>query len=103
MSMVLELARIRVTAGMEKAFEEGVAKAAPLFLRARGCRSLSLGRIEEDPSVYLLMVDWETLEDHTVTFRGSEDFQAWRKLVGHCFAEPPKVEHLNLVARNLGA
>jgi hypothetical protein len=37
-----------------------------------------------------------------VHFRGSEDFKEWRKLVGHCFAEPPKVEHLHVVARYFG-
>src|SRR5260370_1009814 len=40
-----------------------------------------------------LVVKWATLENHPVDFRGSEDFQAWRKLVGHCFATPPEVEH----------
>ena len=27
-------------------------------------------------------------------FRGSADFQEWRKLAGHCFASPPEVEHV---------
>jgi heme-degrading monooxygenase HmoA len=101
--MILEMARIRVTAGMEAKFEDGVAAAAPLFRRAKGCRTLSLGRVEEEPGTYLLLVEWETLEDHTVAFRGSDDFQEWRALVGHCFAEAPKVEHLAFVARDLGA
>jgi heme-degrading monooxygenase HmoA len=98
--MVLEAARIRVLDGREAAFEAGVAKAAPLFRRAKGCRSMSLRASEEEPGVYVLMVEWETLEDHTVTFRGSEDFHEWRRLVSDCFAEPPQVEHLRLVARH---
>jgi hypothetical protein len=39
------------------------------------------------------MVGWETLENHTVDFRGSEDFQTWRGLVSHCFDGAPEVEH----------
>jgi hypothetical protein len=44
-------------------------------------------------------VQWETLENHTVDFRGSTDFQEWRKLVGDCFAAPPEVEHVTEVVK----
>ena len=53
----------------------------------------------EKPTRYRLFVGWETLENHTVDFRGSADFQEWRKLVGHCFAAPPDVEHVSQVTR----
>jgi heme-degrading monooxygenase HmoA len=91
--MVTEIAQIDVKPGMEAEFEAGVAKAAPLFQRAKGCRALELQRSVEKPSRYRLFVQWETLEDHTVAFRGSDDFQEWRRLVGHCFERPPEVEH----------
>jgi len=97
--MVLEIAQIDVKPGSEAEFESGVAKAAPLFKRAKGCRSVELQRSIENPSRYRLFVGWETLENHTVDFRGSADFQEWRKLVGHCFASPPQVEHTNQVLK----
>ena len=100
--MILEIAQIDVKPGMEAEFEAGVAKAAPLFQRARGCRSLELQRSVEKPSRYRLFVGWETLEDHTVAFRGSDDFQEWRRLVGHCFESPPDVEHTKLAFRGFG-
>jgi hypothetical protein len=43
------------------------------------------------------LVKWETLENHTVDFRGSENFAEWRALVGPYFASPPEVEHTNKV------
>ena len=91
--MVLEIAQFDVKPGMEQAFEEGVKQAAPLFQRAKGCKSMELQRSHEKPSRYRLFVQWETLENHMVDFRESADFQEWRKLVGHCFAGPPEVEH----------
>jgi heme-degrading monooxygenase HmoA len=91
--MILEIAQIDVKPGMEAAFEAGVAQAVPLFRRAKGCLTMELQRSIELPSRYRLFVRWETLENHTVDFRGSEDFQAWRGLVGHCFERPPEVEH----------
>lgn len=91
--MFLEIAQIEVKAGMENEFEAGVKKATPLFQRAKGCKGMELQRSVEKPQRYRLFVKWETLENHTVDFRGSPDFQEWRKLVGHCFASPPEVEH----------
>ena len=91
--MILEIAQIDVKPGMEAAFEAGVAEAAPLFRRARGCVGMELQRSIEQPNRYRLFVRWETLENHTVDFRGSPDFQAWRGLVGHCFQSPPQVDH----------
>ena len=91
--MVLEIAQIDVKPGLGAEFEAGVVKAVPLFQRAKGCRGMELQRSIERPNHYRLFVQWETLEHHTVDFRGSADFQEWRKLVGHCFENPPDVEH----------
>jgi heme-degrading monooxygenase HmoA len=91
--MIHEVAHIIVKEGMQAEFERGVAQAAPLFQRAQGCLHFGLQRGVEHPTHYRLLVDWATLEDHTVHFRGSADFQSWRALVGHCFAEAPQVVH----------
>ncbi len=95
--VVTEIAQIEVKAGMEAEFEAGVRKAKPVFLRAKGCTGITLNRSIEKPQRYRLMVQWATLENHTVDFRGSEDFKEWRACVGHCFASPPEVEHTNIV------
>jgi len=92
--MILEIAQIDVKPGSEADFEAGVKAAAPLFKRAKGCSGMTLQRSHEKPQRYRLFVQWATLENHTVDFRGSADFQEWRKLVGHCFASPPDVEHV---------
>ncbi|AXK83289.1 antibiotic biosynthesis monooxygenase [Pseudolabrys taiwanensis] len=95
--MILEIAQIDVKPGTEAEFESGVQKAAPLFKRAKGCTGMALQRSHENPQRYRLFVQWATLENHTVDFRGSDDFQEWRKLVGPYFATPPEVEHVTEV------
>ena len=96
--MILEIAQIDVKPGMENEYEAGIRKAVPLFQRAKGCKSLTVQRSLEKPNRYRVLVRWETLENHTQDFRGSADFQEFRKLVGHCFAAPPEVEHMEEVA-----
>jgi heme-degrading monooxygenase HmoA len=95
--VVLEVAQFEIKPGMEQEFEEGARKAVPLFRRAKGCTSMKLQRSVENPGRYRLFVRWATLENHTVDFRQSQDFQEWRKLVGHCFVAPPSVEHVHEV------
>jgi heme-degrading monooxygenase HmoA len=51
----------------------------------------------ESPERYVLMVWWETLEAHTVGFRASPLFAQWRAIVAPFFAQPPRVEHFELV------
>ena len=95
--MITEIAQIDVRLGCEKDFEAAVAKARPLFLRAKGGKGFELHKSIEKPSRYRLLARWETLENHTADFRGSEDFTAWRGLVGQYFASPPEVEHTETV------
>ncbi len=91
--MILEIAQIDVKPGMEQAFEEGAAKAVPLFRKAEGCHGMELQRSIENPQCCRLIVQWENVEDHTVHFRNSADFLKWRELVSHYFEKPPEVEH----------
>jgi len=96
--MIREIAELTIKPGHEENFERGVAEAAPLFLRAKGCHGLALYRVLETPNVYRLVVDWESVEDHMESFRSSVDFEIWRELVGLHFSGPPAVTHIQLVA-----
>jgi heme-degrading monooxygenase HmoA len=91
--MVYEIAELQIVPGLERDFEAGVQQAVPLFRRAAGCTGMELQRVVEEPGSYRLVVRWETVEHHTVQFRGSQDFQAWRQLVGKYFATAPVVKH----------
>src|ERR1700722_14444804 len=95
--MITEIAQIDVKPGTETDFEAAVDRARPLFLRAKGGKGFELHKSTETPSRYGLMAKWDTLENPTVDFRGSDDFASWRALVGQYFATPPEVEHTQTV------
>lgn len=95
--MVREVAQIDVLAGTQDRFEAAFREAKPLFERAAGCHGARLYHSVEHPQRYWLVVEWETVEHHTVQFRGSPDFARWRELVGDFFAAPPQVEHVQTV------
>ncbi len=91
--MIREIADIVIDPAQSAAFEAAVARAVPLFRSAHGCRAMALEKVREDAGRYLLLVQWESLEDHMVHFRESEAFQLWRALAGPYFARPPEVRH----------
>ncbi|MEO6080616.1 MAG: antibiotic biosynthesis monooxygenase [Steroidobacteraceae bacterium] len=97
--MITEIATITIDPAQAAAFEAAVAQAAPLFRGAEGCHGMALERGIEDAARYQLIVRWDTVEHHTVKFRESDGFRAWRQLVGSFFAEPPVVIHTATVAR----
>jgi heme-degrading monooxygenase HmoA len=92
--MVYEHGEIAVREGAEDEFAEMFWQHVPaVFEQAEGFVSIELHRCVERPSVFLLRVGWETVEAHTVGFRGSPLFTQWRELATPYFAEPPRVEH----------
>jgi heme-degrading monooxygenase HmoA len=94
--MVLEHALIDIRPGTGKAFEAALAEARQVIAASPGFVSLRLHRGVETDHRYLLLVEWETLDDHTVGFRESPAFAAWRALIGPYFASPPEVVHFAL-------
>jgi heme-degrading monooxygenase HmoA len=95
--VILEHAELSVTPGREAEFETAFRTATAIISTAAGFRELSLSRCLERPSVYLLLVEWDGLADHTEGFRGSPGYQEWRRLL-HPFYDPfPVVEHFDPV------
>jgi heme-degrading monooxygenase HmoA len=95
--VILEHAMPPVKPGGEVDFEGAFAEAKGIISAMPGFRGLTLSRCLDRPAAYLLLVEWDRLEDHTVGFRGSAAYQQWRALL-HRFYEPfPVVEHFTAV------
>jgi len=96
--MVLEIADIRITPGKNAEFEAAIAHGlATVVSRCTGYRSHQVHKGIESPERYVLMIGWDTLENHTVDFRQGPLFAEWRAIVGPFFAAPPNVEHFSPV------
>jgi heme-degrading monooxygenase HmoA len=91
--MIIEHALLDVVPGQTEHFEEAFGSALPIISAMPGCRSVRLARCVESPARYLLLVEWERLEDHTEGFRGSDEYQEWRRLLHHFYDPFPTVEH----------
>jgi len=99
--MILELADIRIHAGQQTAFDEAIQRGLQTVIsQAKGFQGFKVNKGIEHPERYVLLIFWDTLEDHTVHFRQSPAFAEWRAIVGPFFATPPVVEHFELLAKS---
>ena len=94
---VLEVAMLNVIPGREQEFEAAFRQAQKIISSMKGFIHLELQRCFERRNGYVLLVHWETLEDHTVGFRQSPEYQEWRKLLHHFYDPFPTVEHFEAV------
>jgi len=99
--MILEIADITIPPGQQAAFDEAIQRGLNTVIsQAKGFRGFKVNKGIESPERYVLMIYWDTLEDHTVGFRGGPLFPQWRAIVGPFFAKPPVVEHFELLAKS---
>lgn len=99
--MILEIADIRIQAGKQQEFEAAIKRGLEeVISRAKGYVSHQVQKCIETPERFVLMIQWQTLENHTVDFRESPAFAEWRGHVAPFFAGPPHVEHFSLVTQS---
>jgi heme-degrading monooxygenase HmoA len=98
--VILEVAVMDVRAGCEVAYEAAFQQASSIIASMPGYVSHQLQRCIEVPNRYLLLVNWRSLDDHTIGFRGSREYQEWKRLLHHFYDPFPNVEHYESVSSN---
>ena len=99
--MILEIADITIPPGKQAEFDAAIQLGIETVAsKAKGFRGFEVNKGIESPERYILMIYWDTLENHTVDFRQGPLFPQWRAIVGPFFAKPPVVEHFTLVAKS---
>jgi heme-degrading monooxygenase HmoA len=91
--MILEVATLNIKEGLSGAFETSFKKAEGIISSMKGYISHQLKKCIEEDNKYILLVNWETIEDHNIGFRQSEEYQEWKALLHHFYEPFPTVEH----------
>ena len=100
--MILEHADIRIPPGQQAAFAEAIQRGVETVIaKSPGFRGYKVQKGIESPERYVLMIYWDTLDNHMVDFRGGPLFPQWRAIVGPFFAVPPVVEHFDLLVESV--
>jgi len=91
--MILEVAVLQIKKGMNSEFEQNFKKASLIISRMKGYINHQLKKCIEKENQYILLVNWETLEDHEIGFRKSEQYKEWKTLLHHFYEPFPEVLH----------
>lgn len=91
--MILEIATFEIKPGTHIDFEIALEKAGQIISQSKGHIGYQFTKCLEQANKYMLLIRWDTLEDHTIGFRESELFKEWRSLIGPFFKTPPFVQH----------
>ena len=95
--MILEVAILDIKPNKKNEFEDAFQKAQSIISSMDGYKSHQLQQCLEQENRYLLLVNWETLEDHTIGFRESPKYQTWKALLHHFYKPFPQVEHFQVI------
>jgi heme-degrading monooxygenase HmoA len=98
--MILEVAILHVKSGQEQQFEIDFAIAGQFISSINGYVKHSLRKCLEQQNKYILLVDWENLENHTIGFRQSAEYLEWKKILHHYYDPFPTVEHYETIIEN---
>lgn len=93
--MVTELADFSIDPRHPEDFLAAYRGARHLLVDA-GASDVSMSRGVESPDRFVMLVAWDSLEQHQA-FRAGPTFADWRSAIGGFFAADPRVEHLSAV------
>jgi heme-degrading monooxygenase HmoA len=91
--MITEIALLKIKTGGSQAFEAAFADAQKIISSMKGYIRHELQKCMEEEDKYLLVVHWESLEDHTIGFRQSREYKEWKSRLHHFYDPFPAVEH----------
>jgi heme-degrading monooxygenase HmoA len=98
--MILEVAILHVKPELNHKFVPTFQEASKIISKMKGYINQELQKCVEEDNKYILLVRWETLEDHVDGFRGSEEYQEWKALLHHFYDPFPVVEHYTNIDLN---
>ncbi len=96
--MVLEVAILNIKENLEAQFESDFSIAQDYISAIKGYKGHSLRKCVEQDNKYLLLVDWETIDDHNIGFRQSKEYVKWKNLLHHYYEPFPTVEHYEVLS-----
>ena len=99
--MILEVAILNVIPGLEDDFLKAFSQAQNIISKIKGYISHQLKRCIENTSQFILLVEWETLTDHTIGFRESTEYQEWKSLLHH-FYDPFRLLNITKIVNCYG-
>jgi quinol monooxygenase YgiN len=91
--MVVEYIRYTIDTGRADAFEQAYRDAAEALEASDHCERYEVSRCSEDPTRYVVRIEWDSEEGHLSGFRGSPEFRRFFEAVGPFVHDIEEMRH----------
>lgn len=91
--MIVEYIRYTISAVHGGEFEAAYARAEPSLNASPECLGYELSRCTEEPSSYVLRIEWDSVEAHLEGFRKGPQFRAFYAAVKPFVSEIVEMRH----------
>ncbi|MCP9486703.1 MAG: antibiotic biosynthesis monooxygenase [Gaiellaceae bacterium MAG52_C11] len=91
--MIVEYTRYTIAPERREAFEAAYGEAAKALEESKHCQRYELTRCSEEPTRYVLRIEWDSVEGHLQGFRGSTDFRNFLGAVQPFFNDIEEMRH----------
>ncbi|MEO8111122.1 MAG: antibiotic biosynthesis monooxygenase [Ginsengibacter sp.] len=95
--MITEIAVLYIRKNEGHLFENAFSEAQKIISAMNGYIEHELQKCIEEENKYVLIVRWDSIENHVEGFRKNEKYEEWKKLLHHFYDPFPVVEHYQRV------
>jgi quinol monooxygenase YgiN len=96
--MIVEYVRYAIPPERRSAFEADYATASEPLRASRHCEAFELSRCADDPTQYVLRIEWDSAEGHMQGFRRSPEFQRFLAAIRPYVGDIAEMRHYEVLA-----
>lgn len=94
--MIVEYIRYKISRERHREFEEAYANASVSLNASKHCQMYELTHCTEEPELYVLRIEWDSLDGHMNGFRSSPEFREFFRHVQPFFNNIQEMRHYEL-------
>jgi heme-degrading monooxygenase HmoA len=94
--MIIEYIRYRIPRERHREFEGAYTNASGLLNASNHCQMYELTHCAEEPELYILRIEWDSLDGHMKGFRSSPEFREFFRYVQPFFNDIQEMRHYEL-------
>ena len=96
--MIVEYVRYALEPDAGQAFEEAYGRAGKALAASEHCLGFELSRCVDEPTQYILRIEWDSAEGHLQGFRSSAEFRAFLAEIRRYVPDVVEMRHYELTA-----
>jgi heme-degrading monooxygenase HmoA len=94
--MIVEYIRYKIPRERQSEFEEAYTNVSASLNASKHCQMYELTHCTEEPELYILRIEWDSLDAHMKGFRSSPEFRDFFRHVQPFFNDIQEMRHYEL-------